>query len=69
MVMQTSTSKRYTWFLHDPTIVLFDMCQLDEIEQFCCSQGKTSVLGVDVTFNLGAFYVTMHVHLPESQGY
>ena len=43
----------------DPTIVLFDMCQLDEIEQFCCSQGKTSVLGVDVTFNLGAFYVTM----------
>ena len=29
------------------------------MEQFCTHHDKTSVLGVDVTFNLGPFYVTM----------
>ena len=43
----------------DPIIVLFNKNQLDEMEQFCTHHGKTSVLGVDVTFNLGPFYVTM----------
>lgn len=35
--------------------------QLCDIERFCCSQGSTntSVLGVDPTFNLGDFYVTV----------
>ena len=43
----------------DPTVVLFNTTQLDDIEQFCTRPGKTSVLGVDVTFNLGPFYVTL----------
>ena len=43
----------------DPTIVLFNDMQINDIEQFCTHQGKTSVLGIDVTFNLGPFYVTV----------
>ena len=43
----------------DPTIVLFNDKQINDIEQFCTQQGKTSVLGIDVTFNLGPFYVTV----------
>ena len=43
----------------DPTIVLFNDTQINDIEQFCTQQGKTSVLGIDVTFNLGPFYVTV----------
>ena len=43
----------------DPTIVLFNDTQIHDIEQFCTQQGKTSVLGIDVTFNLGPFYVTV----------
>ena len=29
------------------------------IEHFCASSGVASVLGIDVTFNLGRFYVTL----------
>ena len=43
----------------DPVIVLFNQVQLNDLEQFCTSQDKASVLGIDVTFNLGRFYVTM----------
>ena len=43
----------------DPTIVLFNETQLNDIEQFCASSDKASVLSVDVTFNLGPFYVTL----------
>ena len=43
----------------DPTIALFNDTQIHDIEQFCTQQGKTSVLGIDVTFNLGPFYVTV----------
>ena len=43
----------------DPTIVLFNEAQLNDIEHFCASSVKASVLGVDVTFNLGPFYVTL----------
>ena len=39
----------------DPTVVLFNDTQINDIEQFCTQQGKTSVLGIDVTFNLGPF--------------
>ena len=43
----------------DPAIVLFNSAQLDDIEQFCACSDKASVPGVDVTFNLGKFYVTI----------
>ena len=43
----------------DPTIVLFNDTQLNDMEQFCASSDKASVLGIDVTFNLGRFYVTL----------
>ena len=43
----------------DPTIILFNETQLSEMEQFCASSDKASVLGIDVTFNLGRFYVTL----------
>ena len=47
------------WLVPDPVIVLFNQVQLNDLEQFCTSQDKASVLGIDVTFNLGQFYVTM----------
>ena len=37
----------------DPTIVLFNETQLNDMEQFCVSSDKAGMLGVDVTFNLG----------------
>ena len=43
----------------DPTVVLFNETQLNDMEQFCASSDKASVLGIDVTFNLGRFYVTL----------
>ena len=43
----------------DPTIVLFNTTQLNDMVQFCAASGKASVLGIDVTFNLGKFYVTL----------
>ncbi len=45
----------------DPVVVLFNETQIDDIERFCANQeiSTTSVLGVDVTFNLGPFYVTI----------
>ena len=44
----------------DPTIVLFNDTQLnDNMEQFCASSDRASVLGIDVTFNLGRFYVIL----------
>jgi len=43
----------------DPIIVLFNKVQLDDLQQFCASDNKASVLGIDVTFDLGSFYVTI----------
>ena len=43
----------------DPAVVLFNQIQLDDLSQFCGSSNRASVLGVDVTFNLGKFYVTL----------
>lgn len=43
----------------DPVIVLFNEVQLNDIERYCTSQDKASVLGIDMTFNLGKFYVTL----------
>ena len=42
-----------------PSIVLFNQTQLSDIEHFCANHEKPSVLGIDVTFNLGKFYVTL----------
>ena len=44
----------------DPTIVVFNSTQLNDLDQFCAPESaKASVLGIDVTFNLGTFYVTL----------
>ena len=43
----------------DRTIVLFDDTQLNDMEQVCASSDKASVLGIDVTFNLGGFCVAL----------
>ena len=41
--------------------------QLNDIEHFCCNSHQFSILGVDPTFNLGNFSVTVsifrHLHL------
>lgn len=41
--------------------VLCNEQQLKDIERFCCNREPTtcSVLGIDPTFNLGDFYVTV----------
>ncbi len=43
------------------TFVLATDEQLADIQRFCCDRGSTnsSVLGIDPTFNLGDFYVTV----------
>ena len=43
----------------DPSIVLFNESQLSDMDHFCTSLERPSVLGLDVTFNLGKFYVTL----------
>ena len=55
-----------------PAIIMYIDEQLQDIRRFCCSApiGETTVLGVDKTFNLGQFHVTVtcsdflrtHVH-------
>ena len=43
----------------DPSIVLFNESQLNDMDRFCASTERVSILGLDVTFNLGKFYVTL----------
>ena len=43
----------------DPSVVVFNESQLNDMEHFCASPDRASVLGIDVTFNLGKFYVTL----------
>ena len=45
----------------DPSIVLFNDSQLNDMERFCARLERASVLGIDVTFNLGKFYVTLYL--------
>ena len=48
-----------------PTVVLFTDQQLADLRLFCCSAGDASmrsVLGVDMTFNLGPCFVTVVVY-------
>ena len=56
---ESGSPDRYIQSIPDPAIVLFNETQLNAIEQFCASSGKASMLGIDVTFNLGRFYVTL----------
>ena len=44
-----------------PAIIMYIDEQLSDIRRFCCSPpiGETTVLGVDKTFNLGQFQVTV----------
>ena len=42
-----------------PTVILFTDQQIDNLVKFCClkKQGFVSELGVDLTFQLGPFYL------------
>jgi hypothetical protein len=42
-----------------PSAVLATKQQLDNLVVFCCQPGKFAILGVDATFQLGDFYVTL----------
>ena len=42
-----------------PCAILASQKQLDNIVRFCCQEHDFSVLGIDATFNLGDFYVTL----------
>ena len=44
-----------------PAIIMYIDERLQDIRRFCCSApiGETTVLGVDKTFNLGQFHVTV----------
>ena len=42
-----------------PCAVLASKKQLDNVLMFCCQNSNFSVLGIDATFNLGDFYVTL----------
>ena len=43
----------------NPTIILFNDTQLNDMEQFCALSYKASVLGIDITFIIGRFCVTL----------
>ena len=43
----------------DPMCVLATNNQLNDIERFCCNSQQFLILGVDPTFNLGDFSVTV----------
>ena len=42
-----------------PSALLASQKQLDNIVMFCCQENNFSVFGIDATFNLGDFYVTL----------
>ena len=42
-----------------PSALLATQQQLDNLVRFCCQSTSFSVMGVDATFNLGDFYVTI----------
>ena len=42
-----------------PSAVLASQRQLENLVTFCCQPNEFSVLGIDATFNLGDFYVTL----------
>ena len=55
----------------DAMCLLTSDCQLNDMARFCTDQGHFSVVGVDPTFNLGEFSVTVktykHLQLTERQ--
>ena len=46
-----------------PAVIMYIDEQLQDVRRFCCSApiGETAVLGVDTTFNMGQFHVTVTV--------
>ncbi len=42
----------------DTRVVLTTKSQLEDLVKFCCDPELISILGVDVTYNMGDFYVT-----------
>ena len=46
-------------FASGPCCVLASDNQLRNVVRFCTSPGASSVFGIDPTFNLGKFYVTL----------
>ena len=48
--------------LREPAIVLATDLQLNDLDRFCCQQGKFGILTVDPTFCLGDFDVTLSTY-------
>lgn len=48
--------------LREPAIVLATDLQLNDLDRFCCQQGKFGLLTVDPTFCLGDFDVTLSTY-------
>ena len=42
-----------------PSCILATDAQLSNIQRFCTVPGESCVLGIDPTFNLGKFYITV----------
>jgi hypothetical protein len=51
--------KTVSFFKHSPFNVNFTDQQLLDVKRFCTDYNKFSILNVDMTFNLGDFYVTL----------
>lgn len=50
---------REVTFSSTPCAILASKAQLENIVTFCCQRSSFSILGVDATFELGDFYVTL----------
>ena len=46
----------------EPMVVLCTEYQLSDVASFCCDPFCFSILGIDPTFNLGEFSVTLTVY-------
>lgn len=46
-------------FSSTPCAIVASKAQLENIVTFCCQRSSFSILGVDATFELGDFYVTL----------
>jgi hypothetical protein len=43
----------------EPICLLCNDRQLNDLERFCCNQNQFCIMGIDATFNLGEFLVTI----------
>ena len=67
-MLQCKTAEKVDRFVQEvtcapePMAILATSQQLVDLERFCCDPAQFSVMGVDPTFDLGEFSVTLIVH-------